>query len=98
MFTTERLKKNRENRLYIDYVQHGEGKTIIAPYSTRGNEKGLVATPLYWNEVSYTLKPDVFKIPFVLERLKTKGNPLSYFRQIDNGTNFKIVLEQLNDI
>ena len=25
-FTTERLKKNRDNKLYLDYVQHKEGK------------------------------------------------------------------------
>src|SRR5699024_2907468 len=35
LFTTERLKKHRKGRLYIDYVQHGKDKTIIAPYSPR---------------------------------------------------------------
>ncbi|MGE7921492.1 hypothetical protein ACQKM9_21555 [Viridibacillus sp. NPDC093762] len=38
-FTTERLKKNRNNRLYLDYVQHKAGNTLAAPYSPRGNEK-----------------------------------------------------------
>ncbi|WP_156187491.1 hypothetical protein [Peribacillus loiseleuriae] len=32
-------------------VQHHEGKTIIAPYSTRGNDFAGVATPLYWEEL-----------------------------------------------
>lgn len=46
LFTLERLKKNRGNRLYLDYLQHDAGKTIIAPYSPRGNERGLVATTI----------------------------------------------------
>jgi bifunctional non-homologous end joining protein LigD len=39
LFTTERLIKNRKNKLYLDYLQHAKGKTIIAPYSPRGNGK-----------------------------------------------------------
>src|SRR5690606_4288508 len=30
-FTTERLKKNRQGKLYVDFIQHAEGKTIITP-------------------------------------------------------------------
>ena len=56
-FTIERMKKNRGNRLYVDYVQHSEGKTIVAPYSMRGNEHAGVATPLYWEEVNDKLNP-----------------------------------------
>ncbi|KIL45476.1 hypothetical protein KP78_30200 [Jeotgalibacillus soli] len=65
-FTTERLKKNRNNKLYLDYVQHGEGKTIIAPYSPRGNEQGLIATPLKWDEVGDSIIPDLFTMQTVL--------------------------------
>ena len=74
-FTIERLKKNRGNKLYLDYVQHREGKTIIAPYSTRGNERGLVATPLYWDEVNEKLSPEAFTITSVVERINQLGNP-----------------------
>lgn len=93
--TTERLKKNRGNKLYLDYIQHKEGKTIIAPYSTRGNENGLVATPLYWEEVRESLKPSLFTIPSVLERIKNQGNPFRDFRQDVNTTEFDDVLNQL---
>lgn len=80
LYTIERLKKNRHQKLYLDYIQHAEGKTIIAPYSTRGNEKGLVATPLYWEEIQPQLTPDLFTIPAVLERMKKKwGTLLSIF-------------------
>lgn len=95
-FTTERLKKNRNNKLYLDYVQHHEGKTIIAPYSPRGNANGLIATPLNWIEVNDSLKPDLFSIPAVLERLKKQRNPFQHFRLDLEGATFTNVLNQLN--
>lgn len=97
-FTTERLKKNRHNKLYLDYVQHSEGKTIVAPYSPRGNEKGFVATPLNWTEVNDSLKPDLFTIPAVMERLKTQGNPFRNFRQGLEEQKFSAVLTQLKEL
>jgi len=97
LYTIERLKKNRHQKLYLDYIQHAEGKTIIAPYSTRGNEKGLVATPLYWEEVQPQLTPDLFTIPVVLERMKKVGNPFKHFRQIGENQDFQSVLDHLKN-
>ncbi|MCD4838808.1 MULTISPECIES: DNA ligase D [Neobacillus] len=79
-FTIERMKKNRGNKLYIDYVQHGEGKTVIAPYSLRGNEYGGIATPLFWDEVDEKLNPKTFTMQNVLQRIKNHGDPFrTYF-------------------
>ncbi|TQR13329.1 DNA ligase D [Psychrobacillus soli] len=94
-FTMERLKKNRGNKLYLDYVQHKEGKTIIAPYSPRGSELGLIATPLNWNEVNDSLNPSSFNIPAILDRIKEQSNPFRDFRQNINTEMFKDVLNQL---
>lgn len=94
-FTTERFKKKRGNKLYLDYVQHKEGKTIIAPYSPRGNDLGLIATPLKWEEVRESLKPDTFSIPSVLDRIKNEGNPFQDFRVNLEKEKFSLVLEQL---
>lgn len=74
-FTTERMKKNRGDKLYIDYVQHGKNKTIIAPYSPRKTDEATVATPLFWEEVKEDLYPTQFTIENVVERVKTKGCP-----------------------
>lgn len=79
-FTTERLKKKRGGRLYVDYVQHARGKTIIAPYSTRGAGHAPVATPLEWHELTDDLRPESFTIHTVIERLRTIGDP---FRQME---------------
>lgn len=97
-FTTERLKKNRGNKLYLDYVQHKEGKTIVAPFSPRGNELGLIATPLKWEEVKEALKPDTFTIPSVLDRITKQGDPFKYFRVNSEKDNFAMVLHQLKDL
>lgn len=97
-FTTERLKKNRGNKLYLDYVQHHEGKTIIAPYSPRGNEQALVATPLEWDEVHQTLRPEAFSIPSVVERLRKLGDPFQTFREVRNEHPFEELVKKLKDL
>lgn len=85
-FTTERLKTKRGKKLYVDYVQHAPGKTIIAPYSVRGNEEALVATPLFWEELEKSeLRPEWFPIEVIMDRLREKGCPFqSYFQAKEN--------------
>ena len=94
-FTIERMKKKRGNRLYVDYVQHSEGKTIIAPYSMRGNEHGGVATPLRWEEVDETLDLYTFTMPNALERLKKHGDPFRNYFETKAIQPFAPVLEFL---
>ncbi|WP_367183429.1 DNA ligase D [Sporosarcina sp.] len=97
-FTTERMKKNRGKKLYLDYVQHHEGKTIIAPYSPRGNQDALVATPLHWDEVNQSLKPSLFSINSVLERLETTGDLFRNFREEGERQPFREVLQKLKGL
>ncbi|MFA9558692.1 DNA ligase D [Evansella sp. AB-rgal1] len=81
-FTVERMKKNRGNKLYIDYVQHWSGKTIICPYSSRGKEGATVAAPLHWSEVGENLKPEDYHIFSVLERIEAQPCPFKdYFKE-----------------
>lgn len=94
-FTIERMKKKRGNRLYVDYVQHGEGKTIVAPYSMRGNEIGGIATPLYWEEVGENLDPKSFTMQHALLRLKKQGDPFRNYFQTKSIQPFAPVLEIL---
>lgn len=62
VFTIERMKKNRGNKLYIDYIQHAEGKTMIAPYSPRGREGAVIAAPLHWDEVDEQLQRENYSL------------------------------------
>ncbi|MFK3938482.1 DNA ligase D [Alkalihalobacillus sp. NPDC078783] len=97
LFTLERLKKKRKGRLYLDYLQHDAGKTIIAPYSTRG-ETGYVATPLEWEELEdISLHPSQFTIWTVLERLESRQDPFSTFNDARMHQPFRDVLERINN-
>ncbi|MFT8321570.1 MAG: DNA ligase D [Bacillus sp. (in: firmicutes)] len=93
LFTVERLKKNRHNRLYIDYIQHSGGKTIIAPFSIRGNEDGSVACPLFWDELTEELTPKIFTTQHVLSRLHQKGNPFKDYFETKTIQPFQQVLD-----
>ena len=95
LFTTERLKKNRQGRLYIDYVQHGKDKTLIAPYSPRKTIDATVATPLYWKEVKKGLVPDQFTIPHVIERIQMLGCPFEKYFDVGMAQEMEMVLKMV---
>ncbi|CEG27514.1 DNA ligase D [Bacillus sp. B-jedd] len=95
LFTVERMKKNRGNRLYVDYVQHALGKTIIAPYSPRGNRHAGVAAPLLWEEVEHGLDPKELNLISVLKRYKQKGDPFKNYFQVGESQPFESVLQFL---
>lgn len=96
-FTIERMKKNRGSRLYVDYIQHAEGKTIIAPYSARGNKEATVAAPLFWEEINDQLTPEAFQIPNMLKRLNYKGNPFQNYFESKETQKFGPVLDFLKN-
>ena len=45
------IAKRPTDAVYLDYVQVGLGKTIVAPYSVRARDRAPVSTPLHWSEV-----------------------------------------------
>jgi bifunctional non-homologous end joining protein LigD len=96
LFTTERLKKKRQGRLYIDYVQHAPGKTIIAPYSPRANPLGTVATPLDWKEVTPDLRPQHFTMHTVIQRLKQKKCPFHAIEHVRDKQPFGEILKWIS--
>ncbi|WP_308636315.1 non-homologous end-joining DNA ligase [Paenibacillus silvisoli] len=76
LFTIERLKKNRGDLIYIDYLQHYQGKTIIAPYSPRARRAASVSTPLHWDEVRRNVAIADFNLLNIEERLHKEGDLL----------------------
>lgn len=95
MFTTERLKKKRKDRLYLDYVQHGKDKTIITAYSPRKTAEASVATPLFWEEVKEGLTPEMFTINNVIERVQTYGCPFNGYFETGKKQEMESVLNLL---
>jgi bifunctional non-homologous end joining protein LigD len=50
--TLERVPAKRPaGTVYLDYVQVGKGKTLVAPYSVRARAKAPVSLPLDWSEI-----------------------------------------------
>lgn len=75
--TTTRNPKKRGGRVYIDYVQNGHGRLLVAPYSVRPLSGAPVSMPLRWREVTPGLDIHRFHIGNALTRLRRwKGDPL----------------------
>ncbi|MEK3797369.1 DNA ligase D [Peribacillus sp. FSL H8-0477] len=91
-FTTERMIKKRGTRLYLDFVQHHEGKTLIAPYSPRGNDFAGVATPLYWDELQDDIQITDYTILTVPERIRKLGCPFAEMEKVRSHQPFGEVL------
>jgi bifunctional non-homologous end joining protein LigD len=72
--TVERMKDRRGGRLYVDYGQNGEGRTIVSPYTIRARDGGVVSAPLTWAEVTVDLDPRWFTMRRVLDRVAAKGD------------------------
>jgi len=72
--TTERSLSRRRGRLYLDTLQNGRLKTMVAPYSIRAVEGAPVSTPLEWDEVDGRLDPAKFDIRTVPGRLRSRGD------------------------
>ncbi|MBZ5533594.1 MAG: DNA ligase D [Acidobacteriia bacterium] len=75
LFTTPRnVAARQKGKVYFDWMQNAEGKTISAPYVLRAYPGAPVATPLAWNEVRPGLKPQQFHIGNVLRRFERVGD------------------------
>jgi bifunctional non-homologous end joining protein LigD len=72
--TVERMKAKREGKLYVDFLQNGEGRTIVAPYTLRALDGAPVSTPIAWDEVTEALDPRALSMKVVLERVARKGD------------------------
>ncbi|MCL6548393.1 MAG: non-homologous end-joining DNA ligase [Alicyclobacillus sp.] len=74
--TLERLKKRREDKVYVDYLQHGEGRTLVAAYSTRATRRATVSAPVTWGELERGAVPEQFTLRTMPARVKQTGDLL----------------------
>ena len=75
LMTHERsLGKRPQERIYLDYMQIGQGKTVPPPYSLRPQPGATLSTPLEWAEVRAGLDPRAFTIETIWRRLEEKGD------------------------
>ncbi len=70
--TITRAVERREGKVYVDFLQNGRGKTIVAPYSVRPLPGAPVSAPLDWSEVTAKLDVSKYTIATMAARLKKK--------------------------
>jgi bifunctional non-homologous end joining protein LigD len=76
--TIVRQVSQREGRVYVDYLQNGSGKLIVAPFSVRPLPGAPVSVPLTWREVNRKLDIRSHTIRTVPERMRKLGrDPLA---------------------
>jgi len=70
--TMERRIKNREGKIYLDYLQNRRGQTIASVYSVRPLKGAPVSMPIDWSELKNGLSPQKFNIQNAQNRLSKK--------------------------
>jgi bifunctional non-homologous end joining protein LigD len=70
----ERKIKDREGKMYLDFLQNRPGATIACAYSLRPKPGATVSMPLHWEEVKKGLKMKDFTIENALKRIKSEGD------------------------
>jgi bifunctional non-homologous end joining protein LigD len=70
----ERQIKNRQGKMYLDFLQNRPGATISCAYSLRPKPGATVSMPLHWDEVKKGLKMKDFTIKNAIERIQSEGD------------------------
>ena len=96
--TIARQVTRRDGKVYVDYLQNGSGKLIVAPFSVRALPGAPVSVPLEWREVTRRLDIRRHTIKTVPERMrKLKTDPLAEVLELspDLGAALERLMEEL---
>ena len=81
-FTSKMAKRERTERIFIDYLRNSPGATAVAAYSVRARQGAPVSTPLHWDEVAGRMRPSAFHAGNVVRRLHgLHSDPWKMFRR-----------------
>ncbi|WP_418790263.1 non-homologous end-joining DNA ligase [Phosphitispora sp. TUW77] len=73
--TMERLVVNRNGKVYLDYLQNTQGKTMTFQYSLRPLPGAPVSAPLTWDEVRQgVVRPGDFNSFNIIDRISCVGD------------------------
>ena len=72
--TVTRAVRARGTKVYLDYLQNIEGKSLACAYSARANDFAGASTPLTWKEVDDGVDPRDFTIQTLPGRLAQVGD------------------------
>ena len=72
--TVTRTVSARGRKVYVDYLQNIEGKSLACAYSARASDYAGASTPLTWKEVDEGVDPRDFTIRTLPDRLAKVGD------------------------
>lgn len=92
--TMERQIKQRNGKIYLDYLQNRRAQTLAAAYCVRPRPHATVSAPLLWEEVKTGLRITDFTIANMPDRIAKKGD---LFKPVlAEGINMETALENLD--
>ncbi|MEQ8860337.1 MAG: DNA ligase D [Pseudomonadales bacterium] len=68
--TMNRAVRRRDGKVYVDCLQNGHGKLLVAPFSARAEPAASVSMPLGWHEVHRGLSNARFSIDNAVRRMR----------------------------
>jgi bifunctional non-homologous end joining protein LigD len=71
--TVTRNPDRRDGKVYVDFVQNGHGRLLVAPYTVRPKPGATVSAPLKWSEVTKRLTIQQHTIKSLPRRMKRLG-------------------------
>jgi len=92
----ERKIKDREGKMYLDFLQNRPGATIACAYSLRPKLGATVSMPLHWDEVKKGLQMKDFTIENAIARIKSKGD--LFKGTLEDGIDMEIALSKAQNI
>jgi bifunctional non-homologous end joining protein LigD len=74
--TIVRAVGSRRGKVYVDYLQNGHGRLLVAPFSVRPLPHAPVSMPLNWSQVTAQLRLERFNIRNASRVLAKNGDPV----------------------
>jgi bifunctional non-homologous end joining protein LigD len=72
--TVTRSVRARGRKVYLDYLQNIEGKSLACAYSARASDFAGASTPLTWDEIDKGVDPHDFTIQNLPDRIAKVGD------------------------
>jgi bifunctional non-homologous end joining protein LigD len=92
----ERKTKDRDGKMYIDFLQNRPQATVAAPYSLRPKPGATVSMPLHWEEVKKGLTIKDFTIHNAVARAREQGD--IFKGVLGKGIDMQKALDNLKDV
>ncbi|MNF70116.1 putative ATP-dependent DNA ligase YkoU [compost metagenome] len=93
--TVTRPVENRQNKIYVDFLQNRKGQTLASAYCVRPRPGATVSTPLEWGEVNEKLSPSQFTIKNVMKRFEQKGD--LWKPVLGKGANIEMIIKKISE-